>query len=189
MVRKDQLAYREKQKINGLKGGRPRNPTVSSGLSKKEPTDNPTANPNETSLPSTSSLPSSLTTTTKKKIATGKPSLYFSKLKEKFLEVVKDKGLEYYFEGKDGKLLKSIEGKLIFMVREKQQREPNEKEILDSWDYILRHTKMKFVLENFTIPIISSKWNEIVNDLKNVKPKLETVQGGQTFAKTEDPYA
>lgn len=200
IVRKEQIAFRNKQKINGLKGGRPKNPSLSSGLSQTVTQNNPTGNPNKTSSSSPSSSTSSLSSSTTpkekqpKSLATEKPSLFFMPLKESFLKVVSDKGLEYYFTSKDGANLKKIETKILFLFQKKSGNgSPTSKQVTDAWEYLLQTTKNKYVIENFTIPIINSKWNELVNEAKQAKngtrdEKLKRVFD-QLDKKIDDFYA
>lgn len=130
---------------------------------KKSPSSSSSSSSSNTSLTSTSS-------SNKEKQATKKSSRWFVPLRDKFLSIVEKKGMDYYFTAKDGAALKAIESKIIFLYKSKNEdREPTEKQVVDAWEHLLTTTKMKFVLENFTVPIINSKWNEIINDLKELK--------------------
>lgn len=175
-TRKEYIQYREKQSLNGKLGGRPPkaketqafleekpNETQDETQPKAKKTSSPSPSPSSTSLTSTSS-------SDKEKQATKKSSRWFVPLRDKFLSVVEKKGMDYYFTAKDGAALKAIESKIIFLYKSKNEdREPTEKQVVDAWEHLLTTTKMKFVLENFTVPIINSKWNEIINDLKELK--------------------
>lgn len=104
-------------------------------------------------------------------------------LKKKFFEHYhKKNGLPYYWEGKDGKHLKELIGKIRFML-EQMQKIPDENQISETFDVLLENISDKWILKNFSIPIINSKFNEILSNIKNGKNEQESNNGSFVISK------
>lgn len=114
--------------------------------------------------------PLTITIPKEEKKATKNSSRGFVLMKERFLKIVSDRQMEYFFSPKDAGGLKKIESKMIHLCKAKNEgKTVTDEKLADAFEYLLTHIKSKFVLENFSISIIDSKWNEIVNEVKNGK--------------------
>lgn len=85
-------------------------------------------------------------------------NLFISCYKTKFKE-------EYYWTAKDATNLNSLINKIKFKVKEKFNEESEEK-IVDSFKHILLSISDKWILDNFSIAIINSKFNDIILQIK-----------------------
>ena len=94
-----------------------------------------------------------------------KPPTLFTLLKESFLQKVQDNGSVYSFGPKDGVNLSQIQKKIndLYLARGKGLDSDEDKAAGFKW--ILEHITDKWILDNFSIPIINSKWNEIINQV------------------------
>lgn len=83
-------------------------------------------------------------------------------------------GTKYNFTAKDGSHLKQLLKKIESKCREGDKLTDNEN-ILTAFQYFIGNITDKWILSNFTLPIINSKFNEIIINLKNGNdPKLKT---------------
>ncbi len=95
-----------------------------------------------------------------------KDSLH-QKMKEIFIDVYKAKvGLSFYWTGKEGKHLSELIVKLKFMFEE-MKKIPDDDSLAENFRLMLENIQDKWILNNFTIPIINSKFNEIILKIKN----------------------
>lgn len=112
---------------------------------------------------------------TKKKFAEKISASLHSELKKMFLDFYLNKTTsEYYWEAKDGKALNSIIAKLLFKIKEKNpalKKESEEIEIKNGFRHFLAGIKDKWILENLSMTILSSKFNEIINQIINPNGK------------------
>ena len=83
------------------------------------------------------------------------------------------KGLEYYWTAKDGNALKQIITKL-------KKSGGDDDKILEGWYIILKNNPDKWVNEHLSIPLINSKYNEIVAQIKN-SPKSKIDEFRQSY--------
>ncbi len=77
-----------------------------------------------------------------------------------------EKGIEYYWEGKDGNALKSIITKLRKATNDQGEISDDNK-ILETWQVILKNIHDKWIKENLSVPLINSKYNQIVATIVN----------------------
>ena len=78
-----------------------------------------------------------------------------------FMEFYERKsGVKYSFTGKDGKHLKLILARLWDFDK-------TENGILQRWEFLLENLNDNWVIENLSVPVINSKFNEILNKIKN----------------------
>ena len=173
----------ERNKINGSKGGRPKNPTEP-----KETQNNPVGlsglinNPKKADSDSDSKNDSDSESDSKKEIDIIIPKKQkkvvseFDKQirsdgKQFFLNCYQSKtGSAFYWETKDAVALISLLDKIKAKVREKFPQIENEsaefKEKLSSgFQIILTSIKDKWILDNYSLPIINTKFNEIYSQI------------------------
>lgn len=97
-------------------------------------------------------------------------------IKDRFLNYYEfEKKTPYYFEAKDGEKINKIISKLKTLVKVKTPNITKEQEpdaINRSFNYIVRNMNDKFVIENLSLSMIDSKFNEIIAKIK--QPKTET---------------
>ena len=99
--------------------------------------------------------------------------------REHFLTFYKQHfGNDYYWSPKDAGQMKNLINKLRFTLRNNGMTETNEN-ILNALDALLAGINNQWVLDNFTVAIIASKYNEIVaqmnvNDSTNLKNAYAT---------------
>lgn len=146
-----------RNKINGVKGGRPKtqsNPNNPNGYSETQ------SNPNN--LDSDSDIdpvPEKDKKKKKKKLPAdlSAKNPYHFILKKIFLEETP----EYYFQGKDGKALNELTDKILFRLNQASM-EITEEVIADSFRAVMaRGHADKFVNNNFSLTMLNSKFNEI----------------------------
>ena len=90
----------------------------------------------------------------------------FNELKKTFLEFYKLKTEnEYYFTAKDASNLKQLGKKLIHSIRNKGDT-PTIQDAVNALSYIMQHHNDKWIDANFSIPILNSKYNEIISGIK-----------------------
>ena len=90
----------------------------------------------------------------------------FNELKKTFLEFYKLKTEnEYYFTAKDASNLKQLGKKLIHSIRNKGDT-PAVQDAVNALSYIMQHHNDKWIDANFSIPILNSKYNEIISGIK-----------------------
>ncbi len=86
--------------------------------------------------------------------------------REHFLTFYKQHfGNDYYWSPKDAGQMKNLINKLRFTLRNNGMTETNEN-ILNALDALLAGINNQWVLDNFTVAIIASKYNEIVAQMK-----------------------
>ena len=90
----------------------------------------------------------------------------FNELKKTFLEFYKLKTEnEYYFTAKDANNLKQLGRKLFHSIRNKGDT-PSIQDAVSALSYIMQHHNDKWIDANFSIPILNSKYNEIISGIK-----------------------
>jgi len=93
------------------------------------------------------------------------------------------KGAEYWYEGKDAAALKNILKKIRFLMPDEEK--DNEEKLEYNFQYFVNaictspHTSA-WVMDNFSLPTINSKFNEIYSQLKNGTAKQYRQQSGIT---------
>lgn len=170
----------ERNKINGSKGGRPKNPTEP-----KETQNNPVGfletqnNPTEPKKPDSDSksdsdskkeidivLPKKL-----KNVVSEFDKQIRSEGKQFFLNCYQSKtGSDFYWEVKDAVALNTLLKKISAKVREKFPNLENEsaefgEKLLSGYQIILTNIKDKWILDNYSLTIINSKFNEIYSQI------------------------
>lgn len=168
-------ARAESSRTNGKLGGRPRNPTEPSGLidkPKKPVTDTVTV---------TDTVKGTVTGSVKVKEKTI-PKNKFSAAKEfkvifeaYYLELKKEK---YYWTAKDAGKCKSLSAKLLFKIKEKSsaKKESWDEDIKEGFKYLLSIVKDPWILDNLSMSIIDSKFNEIIANNGKAKPTTNSKQ-------------
>lgn len=91
---------------------------------------------------------------------------------EKFKSLFND---EYYWEAKDGANLNSIIKKIKFN-RDKKGMSTDDDSVSVAFGLFLDSITDKWILENFSIPNINSKFNEIISQAKSGKNQLYATQ-------------
>ena len=91
---------------------------------------------------------------------------------EKFRQLF---GEEYYWEAKDGANLNPIIKKIRFN-REKKEMPIDDESINVAFSLFLDSITDKWLLENFSIPNINSKFNEIISQAKNGRTKQQNTR-------------
>lgn len=89
--------------------------------------------------------------------------------KQSFIEYYKQiKNEDFYWVTKDAVALISLINKIVFKIKEKQGISdiPN-KDILSAFNLIIKNVQDKWVLDNYSLPNINSKFNEIFIQIKN----------------------
>lgn len=96
-------------------------------------------------------------------IVEGKPPKeLFNDIKEAYLSYYHNtKGEEYYWTAKDAGSVKHIVNKIRFKIRERGMEETDEL-IVRSFQAVLARIKDRWILDNLSLPIINSKFNEII---------------------------
>jgi len=103
----------------------------------------------------------------KKEFKTEEDKNLFNELKLVFIEKYRQlKSTEYYFTAKDAGQLQQIQNKLKVLNRN------NNENLREIWEYILDNLS-GWVLDNLSIPILNSKFNEIVAQAKNKGGRTE----------------
>ena len=97
------------------------------------------------------------------KLLNPKPSsVLFKELKGVYLEYFYNlKGEAYYWTAKDAGNIKHLVKKIQFKIKERQLEE-NEELIIRSFEHLLKKIDDKWILDNLSIAIINSKFNEII---------------------------
>jgi len=95
-------------------------------------------------------------------------NLFIEKFKQLF-------GEEYYWEAKDGANLNPIIKKIRFN-REKKEMPIDDESISVAFSLFLDSITDKWLLENFSIPNINSKFNEIISQAKNGRTKQQNTR-------------
>jgi len=92
---------------------------------------------------------------------------FTGRMKKAYLEFYRNKtGLPYYWTGKDGKHLSELVKKIYFMFQE-MQKIPDDDSVLSNFQMLLENIKDSWILQNLSVAIINSKFNEIVSNIKN----------------------
>lgn len=98
----------------------------------------------------------------------------FNEAKKKFFDFYKNKtGEDYYFTAKDAGNLKQLIKKIEFKLKEKNVPQKKEK-VVESLEIILNRIQDKWILDNLSISIVNSKFNEIITQAKNGNTKEST---------------
>lgn len=126
----------------------------------------------------------------KKKVPTGgsETSSLFNHCKSEFImQYLALTGNEFYFNAKSAGSLKTLINQIKYSVKEKKEKNSAEKEksatdseVLESLQYILMNLPDWFK-QNLSLAILSSKYNELINQLRNGKGskinELNNIQG------------
>lgn len=87
---------------------------------------------------------------------------------------------EYYFESKDGQKINSLIKKLLFKIKEKNpaiKKESEPEEINKAFKYFIESIQDQWILNNLSLTILDSKFNEIINQILNpLKNGKQTVK-------------
>ena len=83
---------------------------------------------------------------------------------ERFYEELKKDS--YYFTAKDGMAIGQIKKKLAFSIKSKNGIDPTEAEILSTFEMFLGKIQDEWILNNLSISIINSKYNELISAIK-----------------------
>jgi hypothetical protein len=91
----------------------------------------------------------------------GENTSLHAKMRELFQVYYLDKkGIEYYWQAKDGAALKRIITKLKKATGDKEK-------IPEAWKIILQYNSDKWIIDHLSVSILDSKYNEIVAKIKN----------------------
>lgn len=102
------------------------------------------------------------------------PKSLYALMKEIFIQKVADNGSVYYFEAKDGVNLARMRDKLEQLYQARGRGGDSDEQKASGFKLILEHITDKWIIENFSIPVINSKWNEIINQIsKNGKRTIK----------------
>ena len=128
----------------------------------KKPTESPTESESETETESeTKDIAVSKTETASPKTVVSESH---TKAIEMFCDYYQNKtGIKYSFTGKDAKQMQSLLTRISKLITKELTKE----NLLSSLDYFLKNLNDKWVIENLSIPVINSKFNEILNKIKN----------------------
>lgn len=108
------------------------------------------------------------------KLGRASPAGYFTLLKTEFLEAFKQKkGLDYYFTAKDAGALKQLEKKIEYSFRAAHM-EVSEEGMRSTIRIMVTQHGQKWIDDNLSIPILNSKYNEIVAGIKQKKGRGST---------------
>lgn len=143
------------------------------GLNKKEATLKPPLENNKPPLDKKEATPKHIDKEEDKdkdknkiKIKEGKKEI-FNALKKSFLKFYKiKKKKDYYFTGKDGAAIKQLISKLEFSIKSENLEISNEN-IQATFQKLLKENNDKWINDNLSLPIINSKYNEIISKITN----------------------
>ncbi len=178
----------ERNKINGSKGGRPKNPTEPKETQnnpvgfletqnnptepKKADSDSDSDSKNDSDSGSDSKKEIDIITPKKpKKVVSEFDKQIRSEGKQFFLNCYQSKtGSEFYWVQKDAVALISLFDKIKAKVREKFPQIENEsaefkEKLISGYQIILTNINDKWILNNYSLPIINSKFNEIYSQI------------------------
>lgn len=173
----------ERSRENGSKGGRPKNPTEPkepSGLNGNpdEPRKPVIVKDNVTVKVTDTVKVNGIDTKKKKKTPTGgsETSSLFTHCKSEFtMQYLALTGNEFYFNAKSAGSLKTLINQIKYSVKEKKEKDSAQKEksatdteVLESLQYILMNLP-DWYKQNLSLAILSSKYNELINQLRNGK--------------------
>lgn len=92
-----------------------------------------------------------------------------------------NKPIRYFWQPKDGAALKRLIGQITFMVRNvKGTEEVREQDIYDTYVVLIEKAaalRWRFLDDNFTLSVISSKFNEIVQKINKKNERLQETGG------------
>lgn len=78
----------------------------------------------------------------------------------------------YYWTAKDAGQMAQLIKKLSFQIKEKKGgAEISDDEVLTGLDYLLKNISDRWILENYTVTTIATKYNEIIAQIKNGNKK------------------
>lgn len=78
----------------------------------------------------------------------------------------------YYWTAKDAGQMAQLIKKLSFQIKEKKGgAEISDDEVLAGLDYLLKNINDRWILENYTVTTIATKFNEIISQIKNGNKK------------------
>lgn len=102
--------------------------------------------------------------------------------KDSFLKIYKEKfQTEFYWGPKDATNLIRLIDKITFKVKEKFPGKESPEKVYEAFNLVLLQIKDQWVLSNFSIPVINSKFNEIFTQLKNGTGKSIAVDKNQAI--------
>jgi hypothetical protein len=194
----------ERNKINGSKGGRPKNPTEPKetqnnpvGLletqnnptePKKADSDSDSKNDSDSDSGSGSKKEIDIIPKKQKKVVSEFDKQIRSEGKQFFLNCYQSKtGSEFCWAVKDSSALIALLDKVKAKVREKFPEIENEsaefkEKLISGFQIILTNIKDKWILDNYTIPIINSKFNEIYSQITTKKHDTNNLTDLVNFA-------
>ena len=112
----------------------------------------------------------------KNKSATSLHSAIKNKFKERYFEIF---DAEYYWTAKDASACEQLIKKVSSVIR---SRSPafTDQQVVDASSYIFRNITDPWLLQNFSMTIINSKFNEIVSQIKS--PKIQKANSSKVDA-------
>lgn len=163
------IEFREKQSENGKKGGRPTKAT-----DKIENPKNPSLNSEtQKSLNVTATVNDTVTATVnvkkEKLIISPEVKKLRGDCKQSFIDFYKlQKGEDFYWTAKDATNMNNLISKIVFKIKEKTGKETcTNDETLLAFNLIIKNIQDKWILDNYSLPNINSKFNEIFSQIKN----------------------
>lgn len=173
----------ERNRTNGSKGGRPKK-DVDETQGKDEKPKKPTGKNKNPKKPKKPDIDTDTDIDIDKVLPKGSiiisgektPATLHTVCKNLFIEKFRQLfGEEYYWEAKDGANLNPIIKKIRFN-REKKEMPIDDESISVAFSLFLDSITDKWLLENFSIPNINSKFNEIISQAKNGRTKQQNTR-------------
>lgn len=84
------------------------------------------------------------------------------------------KQIPYHYNGKDAGALKQLINKLKFLLKPEMK---NDEGVINGFKYMLSNLNDDWVLQNLDLPNINSKFQQIIDKIKNGKPKSGYTKG------------
>lgn len=112
----------------------------------------------------------------------------YGSVKQFFLDLyLREYHTEYYFEPLNGAKIHSIIRKVIFKMKEKQQREDfTKQEVIDTTNYFINTAYLvadNFLKSNFNLSNIDSKFNDSYSKISNRHNPAANINGGKPVSK------
>ena len=111
-------------------------------------------------------------------------------IKDSFLKFYKEKkGLDYYFKPIDGKKINSLIPQILFQVKiyyPEIEKEKEPEKINDAFKFTLEKMNDNFIIENLSLSLIDSKFNEIISKIKTppTNGKQSVIANNEAVRKT-----
>lgn len=108
-----------------------------------------------------------------------------NRLKKFFLDWYKKEYKDsYYWQAKDSISIKRIIKKIGFKIKEKNNAEATDEQILKSFEIVITNIEDDWILSNLSVNLIDSKLNQLVNQLRNTSKEKQdgkTVKANTAF--------